>query len=73
MHEEETEADNNLANLITSSPSSSDSTVINDTDSDSNDEEEPPVLKKTQPKHNWFAVPEIVSRQMGKIIHICFS
>lgn len=63
--EEEVEAFNNLANLFTSSPSSSDSTVINDTDSDSNDEE-PVVLKKSPPKHNWFAIPEVVNRQMGK-------
>lgn len=56
---------NNSGNLFTSSPSSSDSTVINDTDSDSNDAE-PVVLKKVHPKHNWFAIPEVVNRQMGK-------
>lgn len=84
MAEEESEVDNNLANLFTSSPSSSDSTVINDTDSDSNDDEEPPVLKKQQPKHNWFAIPEVVNRQIGIIsvflrsyhkyvLHACFG
>lgn len=66
MLDDESEPDNNLSNLFTTSPSSSDSTVINDTDSDSNDEEDPPVLKKSQPKHNWFAIPEVVNRQIGK-------
>lgn len=68
MQDDESEADSNFLhnfNPFTSSPSSSDSTVINDTDSDSNDEE-PVVLKKPQPKHNWFAIPEVVNRQMGK-------
>lgn len=50
---------------LTPSPSSSNTTVINDTDSDSNDEDEPLVLKKPQPKHNWFAIPEVLNRQMG--------
>lgn len=65
MPEADSDRYNNLANLLALSPSSSDSTVINDTDSDSNDEE-PVVLKKPHPKHNWFAIPEVVNRQMGK-------
>lgn len=46
------------------SDESSSSTVIHDTETES-EAEEHPVLKKEKPKHNWFMVPEIISRQIG--------
>lgn len=37
------------------------------TDSESEDEaEEEDVLSKEKPKHSWFLVPEVISRQYGK-------
>lgn len=39
----------------------SDVTVIANTDSD----DEVTALKKPQPKHNWFMVPEVINRQIG--------
>lgn len=60
MQEEESE--DNMLPL--SSPASSDSTVIHDTDTDS-DEEVHPTLKKPKPKHKWFIIPEVVTRQIG--------
>ncbi|KAJ8919538.1 hypothetical protein NQ315_002159 [Exocentrus adspersus] len=57
------ESEDNMMPL--SSPASSDSTVIHDTDTDSDDEVHP-ILKKTKPKHKWFIVPEVMTRQIGK-------
>lgn len=46
-------------------------TSVHDTDSDDSTEpEEHPVLKKEQPKHNWFIVPEILNRQLGNRANI---
>lgn len=56
------ESEDNILSL--SSPASSDSTVIHDTDTDS-DEEVHPTLKKPKPKHKWFIIPEVVTRQIG--------
>lgn len=65
MQDEESEINN--AFELWSNPTSSDSTVINDTDSDTREEDTPPqVLKKLPPKHTWFAVPEVINRQIGK-------
>lgn len=47
----------------------SSSTIIRDTESES-DEDPPAVLKKENPKHNWFIVPEVINRQLGNRAHM---